>query len=129
MTSQLAPFREGSKDLALNRRIRRILLFLKKPVIAAAVLTLLNPVAVEFVFGTFSRNTLVLVFLFEGGLGLIGGTAIGLSSTPSVSKFGEMTIGTAPWSREGERNAERVAAKWIVASTLIILAGFGLSVV
>jgi hypothetical protein len=74
-----------------------------------------------------SKTTLVLVLLLEGGAGLIIGSVIALSSTPSISKVGEIAFERAPWSREGERNAERVAGKWMIASTLLVLAGFALS--
>jgi hypothetical protein len=88
---------------------------------------LLNPIFLQLVSGSLSKTTLVLVLLLEGGAGLIVGSAIALSSTPSISKAGEIVFERAPWSREGERNAERVAGKWMIASALLILAGFVLS--
>lgn len=67
--------------------------------------------------------------LLEGSVGLLAGAGIVLSSTPSISKIGEITIRSAAWSRDGEKHAERVAGKWIIASALIILTGFTLSII
>jgi hypothetical protein len=108
-------------------RGRRVLDYLKTPLIGASVVSLLDAVVLQPVFGSLSKTTLVLVLFLEGSIGLIAGSAIALSSTPSISKTGEIMFGRAPWSREGERNAERVAGKWMIASTLLILAGFALS--
>lgn len=96
--------------------------------LCSAAISLLNPLAVQLVYGVLSSDKLVLVFLFEGGIGLVTSTAIALSSTPSISKAGELSFGRAPWSKESERNAERVAAKWIIGSTVLILTGFVVSV-
>lgn len=73
------------------------------------------------------RNSLVLLLFLEGGVGLLAGAGIALSSTPSVSKYGEMMFGTAVWSRDMEKNAEHIAGKWIIASSLIVLVGFAVS--
>jgi len=101
----------------------------KRPAIGALIVTLSDLIGIMLVTGAIRLTTLVLIMILEGSLGLIGGAGIVLSSTPSISKFGEMTIGTTPWSREGEKNAEKVAGKWIVASSLMILAGFALSII
>jgi hypothetical protein len=108
-------------------RARRILDYLKTPVIGASIVSVLDSVVKLLFFGSGSKTTLVLVLFLEGSIGLIAGSAIALSSTPSISKTGEIMLGRASWSREGERNAERVAGKWMIASTLLILAGFALS--
>jgi hypothetical protein len=100
---------------------------MKKPVLAAFTVTFLDLTGMLLIIGTLPRTTLALVMLLEGGFGLLAGAGIALSSTPSISKIGEITIGSARWSREGERHAERVAGKWIIASSLIILLGFALS--
>lgn len=110
-------------------KLQRSLAYLKYPSLAAVMVTLLDLLFLQLVYGSIIRDTLVLVLFLEGGLGLITGTGIVLSSTPSISKIGEATIGTASWSKEGERHAERVGGKWIFASTLTILIGFALSVV
>ncbi len=122
-----AVFYNGLKTRFPSKRFKRLLIYLKAPLIATCIITLLDPIAIRSVFGSTSKNDLILVLLLEGGVGLIASTAIALSSTPSISKVGEMTVGTAPWSRDGEKNAERVASKWVVASTLLILIGFVLS--
>jgi hypothetical protein len=109
------------------RKTRRIFVYLEKPVLAALTVTFLDLTGMQLIIGTLPRTTLALVMLMEGGFGLLAGAGIALSSTPSISKIGEITIGSATWSREGERHAERVAGKWIIASSLIILLGFALS--
>ncbi len=121
--------REASGNKVKIRKTRRIFVYVKKPVLAAFTVTFLDLTGMLLIIGTFPRTTLALVMLLEGGFGLLAGAGIALSSTPSISKIGEITIGSARWSREGERNAERVAGKWIIASSLIILFGFALSLV
>jgi len=121
--------REASIAQFSTRKLRRPLTYLKKPVIATFVITLLDVIGILLVAGTIPRMTLVLVLFLEGSIGLIAGAAIVSSSTPSISKIGEMTIGTASWSKEAERHAEKVGGKWIVASSLVILTGFALSMI
>lgn len=70
---------------------------------------------------------MVLVLLLEGGLGLLAGTGIALSSTPSVSKVGETMLGTARWSKESEKHGEKVGLRWMLGSCVLITIGFGLS--
>ncbi|HVH14661.1 MAG TPA: hypothetical protein VNA15_02940 [Candidatus Angelobacter sp.] len=125
--SSIQPQSSKRQNRARGRTAWRLLTYLKTPLIAATTVTLLNPLLLQPFFGHVSKTTLVLVLLLEGGVGLVASTAIVLSSTPSISKAGEITFGTARWSREGERNAERVAGKWIVGSTVLILIGFALS--
>jgi hypothetical protein len=93
----------------------------------AVGVTCLDAVVLIPTLGVSWRPTLVLVLLLEGGLGLLAGSGISLSSTPSVSKVGEAVLGTAPWSRESERNAERVGLKWILGSCLLIAIGLGVA--
>jgi hypothetical protein len=121
--------RNSSKFRVLSQKTRQTLVYLKKPVIAAFIVILLDLAGMMLITGSLPKTTLALVMLLEGGTGLLAGAGIALSSTPSISKVGEITIGSARWSREGERHAERVAGKWIIASSLMILAGFALSIV
>jgi hypothetical protein len=102
--------------------------YLKIPLLASVVIVLLDSLVLDLLLGSVSRITFVLVLFLEGSLGLITGAGVAISSTPSISKLGEITIGSAPWSREGEKNAGKVAAKWIISSALIILTGFALSI-
>jgi hypothetical protein len=101
---------------------------MKKPGLAAIIIPLVDTLALLIGFGFIPRNTLILVLLLEGGIGLISGVGIALSSTPSISKIGQVTIGTAAWSKEAEKNAERVGLKWIVTASLLVLVGFALSI-
>lgn len=119
-------------DSAILRAMNRtavILGYMKKPAIAATSISLVDTLALLIGFGFISRDTLILVVLLEGGIGLISGVGIALSSTPSISKIGHATIGTAAWSKEAEKNAERVGLKWMVAASLLVLIGFALSIV
>ena len=106
-----------------------ILNYLRKPALAAAIVSLVDSLGLMISFGFVSRDTLVLLLLLEGGIGLMSGVGIALSSTPSISKIGHATIGTAEWSREAEKNAERVGLKWIVTGSFLVIIGFALSVV
>jgi hypothetical protein len=108
-------------------RLRRFFSYVKTPVIAASAIALLDPLVLEPMSGSVSKLTLVLVLFLEGAVGLIASSAIALSSTPSISKVSEITFGTSRWSREGEKNAERVAGKWVIASAILILLGLVLS--
>ena len=119
--------RNTSRTGVPTRKTRRILAYMKKPVIATFAVILIDLVGILLITRTLPRNTLALVMLLEGSTGLLAGAGIVLSSTPSISKIGEITIGSASWSREGERHAERIAGKWIIASSLMILIGFVLS--
>ncbi len=111
--------------LAANSR--RILRYVRAPLLGTVALTSIDAGALLAILGNVSRTTLILVLLLEGGLGLLVGALVALSSTPSVAKFGEMSFGTAPWSREGERNAERVGWKLMFTASLLIAIGFSVS--
>jgi hypothetical protein len=126
MTLSPAVF-NSSENSVVGKRLRRFLSYVKTPVIAASAIALLDPLVLEPISGSVSKLTLVLVLFLEGAIGLITSSAIALSSTPSISKVGEITFGTARWSREGEKYAEKVAGKWVIASALLILIGFVLS--
>ena len=105
-----------------------VLRFLRQPLFAAIIISGVDAI-ISFTFsGTAWKPTLELVLLLQGGLGLLAGTGIALSSTPSVSKVGETMLGTASWSREAEKNSERAGLKWMLGSCVLIAAGFGLSV-
>lgn len=98
-----------------------ILEYAWKPVLAAFLVTALDSLGLLAGFATISRDTLVLLLFFEGGVGLLLGTGVSLSSTPSVSKFGEELFGTAPWSLEAEKYAERVGLRLMLASGFLVL--------
>jgi|SRR5712664_1398644 hypothetical protein len=115
--------------LRSGKKTGLILSYMKKPAVAAITIPIVDTLALLAGFGFISRDTLSLVVLLEGGIGLISGVGIALSSTPSISKIGQATIGTAAWSKEAERNAERVGLKWIVTASLLVLVGFALSIV
>ena len=115
--------------LRSTKKTGPILSYLKKPALAAIIIPLVDTLVLLIGFGFVSRYTLILVLLLEGGIGFISGVGISLSSTPSISKIGHATIGTAEWSKEAEKNAERVGLKWIVTASLLVLIGFALSIV
>ena len=105
----------------------RILTFAKVPLTVAIALTAIDVLIISAVARGEWKSTLVLVLLFEGGMGLLAGTGVALSSTPSVSKVGETMLGTAPWSRESEKHGEIVGLKFILGASVLVAIGFGLS--
>jgi hypothetical protein len=111
----------------LRKEPRRLWNFLIRPAIAAGAIACADGLILLGISGAAWKQTLVLVLWFEGGLGLLAGSGIALSSTPSISKAGEMILNTAPWSRDSERNAERVGLKWILGSSLLVLIGLAVS--
>lgn len=108
---------------------RRVLKFLKQPLFAATIVSGIDAIVLVALLEGDWKTALVLVLLLEGGVGLLAGSGIALSSTPSVSKVGETMLGTAPWSREAEKHGERVGLKWMVGASVLIAVGFGLSVI
>src|SRR6266702_640706 len=103
---------------------RLVLKYSSKPFLAALTIALVDSLALYLVVNSVPGQTLALILFFEGGFGLILGVGVSLSATPSVSKASERLFGTSPWSRDGERHAERVGWKWMLASTFLILIGF-----
>jgi hypothetical protein len=120
-----------SRSVGLQSKKKRgqIPSYMTKPVLIAVIIPMVDTLVLQIGFGFISRNTLTLVLLLEGGTGLLSGVGIALSSTPSISRIGHATIGTAAWSRDAEKNAERVGLKWMVAASLLVLVGFALSIV
>jgi len=112
-----------------KKKIGQMLSYMTKPVLAALIIPLADTLALQIGFGFISRNTLTLVLLLEGGIGLLSGVGIALSSTPSISKMGNATIGSSAWSRNAEKHAERVGLKWMITASLVVLVGFALSIV
>ena len=112
-----------------KKKIAQMLSYMTKPVLAALTIPIVDTLALQIGFGFISRNTLTLVLLLEGGIGLLFGVGIALSSTPSISRMVTATIGTTAWSRDAEKHAERVGLKWMVTASLVVLVGFALSVV
>ncbi|HEX4922332.1 MAG TPA: hypothetical protein VFV92_16520 [Candidatus Bathyarchaeia archaeon] len=94
------------------------------PFIVAVSASFADALTLLLVVGTVPRETFVLVIFLEGGLGLISGVVISLSSTPTISAVGERLFGTSPWSRQAERRAERVGWRWMIASAILIFVGF-----
>ncbi|SRR6266571_4019099 len=118
-----------SIDLQTKKKTSQIVNYLTKPILAAVIIPLVDTLVLQVGYGFISRNTLTLVLLLQGGMGLLSGVGIAFSSTPSISRIGHATIGTAAWSRDAEKNAERVGLKWMVAASLLVLVGFALSIV
>jgi len=111
----------------LRKEPRRLWNYLIRPAIAAGAIAGVDGLILFFLSEATWKQTLVLTLWLEGGLGLLAGTGIALSSTPSISRAGEMIFNTAPWSRESERNAETVGLKWILGSSLLVLIGLAVS--
>jgi len=124
-------------DNLKNRRIRvqgfrngtqRARKYVERPILAASSLTASDSLGLFIGLGSIPKSTLVLILFLEGGLGLILGVGIALSATPSAAKLGETLLGTAPWCRDSEKHAERIGWRWVMASSFLILIGFGLSI-
>ena len=108
---------------------RRLVNFLKQPFLAAVSITGADFLTFFLLLGREWKPAMTLVLLLEGGLGLLAGTGIALSSTPSISKVGETMLGTASWSKDAEKHGEKVGLKWMLGSCLLIAIGFGLSLI
>jgi len=102
---------------------------LAKSFVYASIIMLLDTAILAIFARGSSRPTLTLVLFFEGGLGLLAGVGISLSSTPSTARLGEELFRTSPWSRESQRHAEIVALKWMMASTFLVILGFAVSTI
>ena len=98
--------------------------YLRSPLLASLLIASGDALGLLFSMGRASRSTLVLVLFLEGGVGLLLGVMISLSSTPSASRVGETLFRTSSWSREAERHAEKVGLKWMLASSFLVLIGF-----
>ncbi len=101
---------------------------MRTPLLAVIVIFAIDYLGLLIVYGFVSKNLLVLLLFLEGGAGLLAGVGVSLSSTPSVSRLGETLFGTAPWSRDSEKYAERIGWKWMIAASFLIGIGFVLSV-
>ena len=106
----------------------RLLGFLKIPIIGGLAILMINCLGLLITFSVVSKPLLVLLLFLEGGAGLLVGVGVSVSATPSISRLGQMFLGTAPWSKESEKHAERVGSKWIVAASLLTGAGFVISI-
>ncbi len=120
-----------SKIQAMSSVRNRFLLalrYLARPFLAALLVALGDSLVLLLALMSIPISTLVLLLFLEGGVGLMVGVGISLSSTPTVSRVGETLFGTSSWSREAEKHAERVGWKWMTGSVLLIAIGFALSV-
>ncbi len=102
--------------------------YLSRPVVAALLVAFIDFFGLFLFRGFVDVSTLVLLLFLEAGGELLAGVGISLSSTPSISKVGQAVLGTAPWSRNAEKHAERVGLKWMVTSVFLFLIGILLSV-
>jgi hypothetical protein len=112
----------------LRTRSKRLVGYLKTPLLAGLTILAINCVGMLIASGVVSKPLLVLLLFLEGGAGLLAAVGVSLSATPSISRLGQVLLGTAPWSKESERHAERVGWKWMIAASLLIGAGFVISV-
>src|SRR2546425_9660185 len=96
----------------MRENSRLALKYLQKPFLAASAIALVDSFALSLILRRVPSDYLALTLFFQGGLGLIIGVGISLSSTPSVSNVSERLFGTSPWSRDAEKHAERVGWKW-----------------
>ncbi len=113
---------------SVRNRFLLALRYLARPFLAALLVALGDSLVLLLALMSIPISTLVLLLFLEGGVGLMVGVGISLSSTPTVSRVGETLFGTSSWSREAEKHAERVGWKWMTGSVLLIAIGFALSV-
>ncbi len=113
----------------MHLKVQRFLRQALRPLTYACFLLLVDSLGLLLWLGLVPREILVLVLFLEGGLGLLLGVVIALSATPSMAKVGEVMIGASPWSREGEDHARKMGRMWMLASALLILMGFIVSIV
>jgi len=106
------------------RRLGQTARYFAVTFVFAAVVVLLDIAGLLVATRSTPRPTLTLLLFLEGGLGLIIGVAIALSSGPSVAKAGETLFGTSPWSAGAQRHAEKASLRWMLASGYIIIIGF-----
>lgn len=111
------------------RRSSLLLKYLRKPFLAASTIALGDSLALLLVLSQVSVDTLTLVLFFQGGLGLIVGVGVALSSTPSVAAVSERLFRTDPWSLNAQRHAEKAGQRWLLASAFLILIGFAVSAI
>lgn len=116
----LANWSSGKRYLVLGRTVARSLIY-------ASIIALFDAVILEILTSTIARPMFTLILFFEGGLGLLAGVGISLSSTPSMARLGEELFRTSPWSRESQRHAETVGLKWMLASGFLVVLGFAAS--
>ena len=109
-------------------RLLSLARYLSRTLLAALLLTIFDLIGLLLLQGLIDQSTLVLLIFLEGGGGLLVGVGISLSSTPTASRIGHTVLGTTAWSIDAEKYAERVGLKWIIASALLVLIGFVLSV-
>ncbi len=114
--------------LRTKNRFSWLALILAKSFLYTIPLLAVDAIALLLITGTVSATTLTLVLFLEGGLGLLAGVGISLSSTPSISSLGETLFRTSTWSHESQKHAESVGLKWMVVSAILIILGFAVSV-
>jgi len=112
----------------LRAQRERLLSFLKIPILGGLAILVINCIGLLITSGGVSKPLLVLLLFLEGGAGLLVGVGVSASATPSISRLGQVLLGTAPWSRDYEKHAERIGWKWMIASSLLIGAGFVISI-
>ncbi len=112
----------------MRTRREKLLSFLKLPLLAGLTILAINLVGLLITFGVVSKPLLVLLLFLEGGVGLLVGVGVSVTATPSISRLGQVLLGTAPWSRDYEKHAERIGWKWMIAASLLIGAGFVISI-
>ena len=106
-----------------------VLRYLRKPFLAASTIALGDSLVLLLILRHVSVDTLTLILFFQGGLGLIVGVGVALSSTPSVAAVGERLFRTDPWSMSAQRHAEKAGQRWLLASAFLILIGFVVSAI
>jgi hypothetical protein len=115
-----------SETGSIGRR-RGIARLAARSVIYASIITLVDSAILTIFDHAIPRPMLTLVLFLEGGLGLLAGVGISLSSTPSMARIGEELFRTSSWSKKSQRHAEIVGLKWMLVSAFLVIIGFVVS--
>lgn len=130
MTSNLRETPGDSRQTRSNvfrGKTMSVLRYLQTTLSIAVVIITMDSLVLLLVYGLISRPVLALTLFLEAGAGLLIGVVISMSSTPSLASIGHVLLGTASWSRESEKHAEKVGLKWFITSAFLLLIGFMLS--
>ena len=126
-TDDQTGFQKGRRGLRRSGNL--VLRRLQKPLLAASTIALGDSLALLIVLRHVSEDTLTLILFFQGGLGLVVGVGVALSSSPFAAAVSERLFRTDPWSLKAQQHAERVGQRWLLASAFLILIGFVVSAI
>ena len=99
--TQTADSKRWPDRKTLAARLVKALRYLGRTLVYSFAVTLADIFLFILATRSLSRPYLTLLLFLEGGLGLVLGVVVSLSSTPCVAKLAEMFLWTFPWSLSG----------------------------